>query len=206
MSDTGTMFKVGDEVKCIDSHGVHTINAGHTYEVFRVHAGGALVSLVGKGNEHGVFHYDVARFVLHKRACPFKVGDVVYAKHNNPNKCLIKHDAYKIAAIHGDWLSVRCNEFPHHISSFEKESSMTPTVINEKAKPKSKGKQQANTYYVQRLGGNAPTVVHLTFDDAKNEANRLAALHPSAEFYVLAKVYSIKKVPVYTTESQEYSV
>lgn len=78
------------------------------------------------------------------------------------------------------------------------------TTFNGKAKAKTNPK--ANTFYVRRVGGGSPTVVHTTYGDAFNEANRLAELNPSAEFQVIGMLYSVKKVPVYTTQSQEYSV
>jgi len=148
----------------------------------------------------------------------FKAGDKVKCIDASCVATLVKGYTYEVQGVtqqgellylvgkgngYGMW------HYGAHRFVLKERNHMNPetVTINEKAKPKTKGlRPQADTYYVQRLGGNAPTVVHLTFDDAKNEANRLAALHPSAEFYVLAKVYSIKKVPVYTSEAQEYSV
>lgn len=141
----------------------------------------------------------------------FKVGDTV--------KCV--NDTYYRYIKHGDfYLVVGIDElgqvlvngkaygYPPHC--FEKVNKMTTTenktIINEKAKPKATAKPQANTFYVRRVGGGSPKVVHSKFEDAKNEADRLSLLCPNEEYQVLAVAYSVKKIPVYTTESTEYSV
>ena len=140
----------------------------------------------------------------------FQVMDLVQAKASYAYKDLIKGHRYQVSMVNGEWLQIGGNCYPHHESCFEKVNEMNtdklkePTIINGKAKPK--GKPVANTYYVRRVGGGSPKVVHMTFEAARNEANRLAELTPDAEFQVLAVAYTVKKVPVYTTESTEYSV
>ena len=51
-----------------------------------------------------------------------------------------------------------------------------------------------------------PRVVHTSFEDAKNEANRLATLHPNTEFMVLEASYAVKRVPQYTTEERSFNI
>jgi hypothetical protein len=71
---------------------------------------------------------------------------------------------------------------------------------------KAKSKEPCTVYYVRRVGTTTEKVVHKTFEDARNEANRLAELLPNHEFHVLAVAYSIKKIPVYTNDAKEYAV
>lgn len=96
------------------------------------------------------------------------------------------------------------------------------TTINEKAKPKTKTntKPSAEAFYVRHKPSNhgismvasqsssvqVPATMIATYEDAVNEANRLAELHAGSEFVILGVVYKVKKVPVYTTQAQEYSV
>jgi hypothetical protein len=112
-------------------------------------------------------------------------------------------------------------ESPHcwYAHRFEKVNEMT-TTINGKAKPKAKAKPSAEAYYVrhkpsghgvslaasQSSSVQVPATMIATYEDAVNEANRLAELHAGSEFVILGVVYKVKKVPVYTTEAQEYSV
>ena len=100
-----------------------------------------------------------------------------------------------VEGIHHGWNQQR----------FKKVDEMT-IEINPKAKSKKTNKTQANIFYVRRVGTVTEKVVHKTFEDARNEANRLAELTPDHEFQVLAVAYTVKKVPVYTTEAQEYGV
>ena len=140
----------------------------------------------------------------------FEVGDIVVCI--NATDCLEEGRTYVVERssfassfivledIKGVWQETR----------FKKVNEMTtekqPTIINPKAKTKALPKPIANTFYVRRVGGGSPKVVHTTYGDAMNEANRLAELTPGAEFQVIGVLYSVKKVPVYTTEATEYSV
>ena len=45
-------------------------------------------------------------------------------------------------------------------------------------------------------GDRPPSYRHASYDDAKNEARRLAALHPGKEFFVLEAVGGAKRVDV----------
>jgi hypothetical protein len=136
----------------------------------------------------------------------FKKGEVIRCVETIQNKRVFAGVLYTVNEIFGEWMSLTHNiPMPYHISSFEKVNEMT-TTINEKAKPKAKTNPKANTFYVRRVGGGSPKVVHTTYGDAMNEANRLAELNPSAEYQVIGVLYSVKKVPVYTTQAQEYSV
>lgn len=141
----------------------------------------------------------------------FKVGDQVRCVDDIGYGYLDKSRVYDVIHLIGSdkiYINNDCPQYPYDSTLFVKVNEMTtekqPTVINGKAKPK--GKPVANTYYVRRVGGGSPKVVHMTFEAARNEANRLAELTPDAEFQVLAVAYTVKKVPVYTTESTEYSV
>ena len=142
----------------------------------------------------------------------FKVGDTIRCVLTNAQYRVFAGVLYTVREVHGQWMNLTHTDFPYHVSYFAKVNEMTTTenktIINEKAKPKSKvvSKSQANTYYVRKVGGGSPKVVHTTYQDAYNEANRLAELNPDAEFQVLAVAYTVKKVPVYTTQAQEYSV
>jgi len=108
---------------------------------------------------------------------------------------------------------------------FERVNEMndeSKTIIIEKAKPKTKAnaKPSAEAYYVrhkpsghgvslaasQSSSVQVPATLIATYGDAVNEANRLAELHAGSEFVILGVVYKVKKVPVYTTQAQEYSV
>lgn len=51
-----------------------------------------------------------------------------------------------------------------------------------------------------------PRVTHNSFEDAKNEANRLATATPNCEFMVLEATYSVKRVPQYTTEEKTFNI
>jgi hypothetical protein len=140
----------------------------------------------------------------------FKSGENVRCILSIPSKDVWCGRIYRVKNIYGEWMNLTHTPLPYHMSFFEKVNEMNtdklkePTIINGKAKPK--GKPVANTYYVRKVGGGSPKVVHMTFEAARNEANRLAELTPDAEFQVLAVAYTVKKVPVYTTESTEYSV
>lgn len=147
----------------------------------------------------------------------FKAGDKVKCIDASCVATLVKGYTYEVQGVtqqgellylvgkgngYGMW------HYGAHRFVLKERNHMNPetVTINEKAKPKSKGKQQANTYYVQRLGGNAPTVVHLTFEDAKNEANRLATANPNHEFLVLEATYAVKRIPQYVTEERSFNI
>lgn len=137
----------------------------------------------------------------------YKVGDSVkcisYVEGLTYNKWYeikeITANHYKVVRDDGYWQW----QWKH---IFQEVNEMT-IEINPKAKPKKADtKPQANVFYVRRVGTVTEKVVHKTFEDARNEANRLAELTPNHEFQVLAVAYTVKKVPVYTTEAQEYHV
>jgi hypothetical protein len=158
----------------------------------------------------------------------FKMGDTIRCVQTNEQYRVYAGVLYTVREMHGEWMNLTHTNLPYHVSYFERVNQMNPDKIeiNGKAKPKTKGKTPANTYYVrnrhergatcaqalQIVGscvvnvGGSPKVVHKTFDEARNEANRLAELTPDAEFQVLAVAYTVKKVPVYTTEAQEYTL
>ena len=47
-------------------------------------------------------------------------------------------------------------------------------------------------YYVFNPLGNTPKVIHNTLESAREEARRLAATHPTVEFFVVRAIESIK--------------
>ena len=51
-----------------------------------------------------------------------------------------------------------------------------------------------------------PRVTHNTFEDAKNEANRLATANPNCEFLVMEASYAVKRVPQYITEERSFNI
>ncbi len=133
----------------------------------------------------------------------FKVGDKVICI--NDRHPLIIGQEYIIEKVHGGYVGVYNITDLWGDHRFKKVDDMT-IEINPKAKSKKADKTQANIFYVRRVGTVTEKVVHKTFEDARNEANRLAELTPNHEFQVLAVAYTVKKVPVYTTEAQEYHV
>ena len=139
----------------------------------------------------------------------FKVGDKVKCIDDlGAGLELTQGQMYTIRSYRGDAFDEVYLEgvgFSWLVNRFEKVDNMT-IEINSKAKSKKADKTQANIFYVRRVGTVTEKVVHKTFEDARNEANRLAELTPNHEFQVLAVAYTVKKVPVYTTESQEYGV
>lgn len=135
----------------------------------------------------------------------FKVGDLVICICGEGNKGTFKGAYYTVDKVHGEWINLDYFDSPFHINYFKKVRNMT-IELNSKAKSKKTDKTQANIFYVRRVGTVTEKVVHKTFEDARNEANRLAELTPDHEFQVLAVAYTVKKVPVYTTEAQEYHV
>ena len=136
----------------------------------------------------------------------FNVGDTVICINDcNSENILTKGKSYTVTQLHGVYVGLRytLNLWGEH--RFKKVDEMT-IELNSKAKSKKTDKTQANIFYVRRVGTVTEKVVHKTFEDARNEANRLAELTPNHEFQVLAVAYTVKKVPVYTTESHEYGV
>jgi hypothetical protein len=136
----------------------------------------------------------------------FKDGDEVVCTFGEGKKGTFTGSIYTVSNVHGSWMKLKHFNSPFHVSCFKKVNHMT-IEINPKAKSKKADtKSQANIFYVRRVGTVTEKVVHKTFEDARNEANRLAELTPNHEVQVLAVAYTVKKVPVYTTESQEYGV
>ena len=146
----------------------------------------------------------------------FEFGDRVICKNADGTR-LLKGSLYTVYSMRNDLvcligIGTDYGLFAFKADRFSKatreECQMNPDtlVINEKAKPKAPAKPKANTFFVRRVGGGSPKVVHSKFEDAKNEADRLSLLCPNEEYQVLAVAYSVKKVPVYTTQAQEYSV
>ena len=136
----------------------------------------------------------------------FQQGEFIISRVTDANKKIFAGARYQVKAIFGEWMCL--DHYPHsahHVNDFNKVDNMT-IEINSKAKSKKTDKTQANVFYVRRVGTVTEKVVHKTFEDARNEANRLAELTPNHEFQVLAVAYTVKKVPVYTTESHEYGV
>ena len=109
-------------------------------------------------------------------------------------------------------MTFKDNAYAHNIYNFHKVHEMNqdeikePTIINGKAKPKSTKKDIADKFFVYKVGGGGPKQLHNTYQDACNEANRLAELAPSHEFTVLGVLYSVKKVPQYITETKEFTL
>ena len=138
----------------------------------------------------------------------FKKGQSIKCLVTDPQKRVYAGVVYTVREIFGEWMNLVHTDYPYHVSRFEKVNEMNPDKIeiNGKAKPKTKGNPPANTFFVRRVGGVSPKVMYTTFDDARNEANRLAELTPNTEYQVMAIAYSVKKVPVYTTEAQEYTL
>lgn len=145
----------------------------------------------------------------------FKVGDKVRCINDEFTSTVTHGHTYEVHHVSGNllWLVGKGNHhglytYGAHRFELKERSDMNPetVTINGKAKPKSKGNPKANAFFVRRVGGGNPKVVHTTYKDAFNEANRLAELNPDAEFQVIGLLYSVKKVPVYTTQSTEYSV
>ena len=136
----------------------------------------------------------------------FKVGDKVKCIDDAMHGYIVCGLIYEVVAISQLGVQVSNGHAYHYPAQlFEKVNEMT-IEINPKAKSKKTDKSQANLFYVRRVGMVTETVVHKTFEDARNEANRLAEGSPNHEFHVLAVTYTVKKVPVYTTETQEYHV
>jgi hypothetical protein len=147
----------------------------------------------------------------------FEIGDrVVCIDAQNSCQELEKGKTYNVTQRDKSYIRINNLSFWWRKSRFEKES-MT-TQLNKKAKPSAK--QKAEAYYVrhkpsghgvslaasQSSSVQVPATMIATYDDAVNEANRLAELHAGSEFVILGVVYRVKKVPVYTTEATEYSV
>ena len=136
----------------------------------------------------------------------FKKGELIKCVVTTPDKRVFAGVLYTVREIFGEWMNLTHTDFPYHIGDFKRVNEMT-IELNSKAKPKKADtKPQANVFYVRRVGTVTEKVVHKTFEDARNEANRLAELTPNHEFQVLAVAYTVKKVPVYTTEAQEYTL
>lgn len=132
----------------------------------------------------------------------FKVGDTIQLK---PGIKTEKPQEGDIAGICGEWASILANGAwsTVYLPNYIKKEPMT-TQLNKKAKPTTKS--QADMFFVYKIGGGSSKIKHSTYEDAKNEADRLAEAGPNNEYVVMCVVYSVKKVPVYTTEATEYSV
>ena len=144
------------------------------------------------------------------------IGDTIQLK---PGIKTEKPQEGDIAGICGEWASILANGAwsTVYLPNYIKKEPMT-TQLNKKAKPSTK--PQAEAYYVrhkpsghgvslaasQSSSVQVPATMIATYEDAVNEANRLAELHAGSEFVILGVVYRVKKVPVYTTEATEYSV
>lgn len=130
------------------------------------------------------------------------IGDTIQLK---PGVITDKPREGIIVYMRDFWANIRSEQgyavvyLPYYI----KKEPMT-TQLNKKAKPSTK--PQADKFFVYKIDGGILRVVFNTYEDAKNEATRLAEANPNNEFVVLGVVYSVKKVPVYTTEATEYSV
>lgn len=130
------------------------------------------------------------------------IGDTIQLK---PGVITDKPREGIIVYMRDFWANIRSEQgyavvyLPYYI----KKESMT-TQLNKKAKPTTKS--QADMFFVYKIGGGSSKIKHSTYEDAKNEADRLAEAGPNNEYVVMCVVYSVKKVPVYTTEATEYSV
>lgn len=151
----------------------------------------------------------------------FKAGDTIQCVLTNAQYRVFCGLRYTVREVHGEWMNLTHTDLPYHVSYFKKVDDMT-IKLNEKAKAKTKTspKPVVEAYYVRHkpsghgvsLSANynskvqIPATLIATYSDAVNEANRLAELHAGSEFVILGVVYKVKKVPVYTTEAQEYTV
>jgi len=132
----------------------------------------------------------------------FKIGDLVtYVSEDSSTNPLIVEKQYKVTEVTRGFVMVDDIVFWYRSSRFKK-VPMT-TQLNKKAKPSAK--QEADQFFVYKIGGGSPKVVHNTYEDAKNEATRLATANPNNEYVVLGVLYSVKAEPVFTMKAEEYA-
>lgn len=149
----------------------------------------------------------------------FKLGDVV-----------VRKEWFKTGPIRGtvvlsahSWMRLRTEDGIEcggiYSGYYELEQKNLMKTLNKKAKPEAE-KPVAGAYYVRHKAKNQgvalsardnpnmqiPATMIADYNDARAEANRLAELYAGNEFVILAVVCSVKKVPVYQTEIQEYVV
>ena len=194
---------IGDLVSCVNVVGAETL---------LVHDNVYVVEDVFVGGQFKIKNrwFSASRFVvMEKKEDMFKIGTVVVRKagvKSGPERGTVLVSS-------GPWLRL---ELPNgdqlggiHFGNYQVEAQ--PHVFNEKAKPmpsvpkpRTPRKTPADKFFVYKVGGGSPKVLHTSYQDAKNEANRLAGAWPGHEFVVLTVTYSVKRAAVYKTEAKEY--